>query len=173
MALKRILQSEDMYAQPEDLPWANVYVKTAEDLTITYFVKAFFAYDSGLMVVTPCFKGFIHTGTQLHQHLIEALPVFVEQPARTLDELVATVGKKGKIQLLTDDSRKASHWIYYATDSKYVQVYAGTAEEENILKSNPFLAGMGLRNARTEEEEQQDNVPKAQPKAARKPPRDV
>lgn len=143
MVLKRILQDEQLYLQPEDLPWANVYAKTVTDFSITYFVKALYVYDSGIMVILPSFKGFIHSGTQLHKHLLEAVDVFVEQPRGTLDEMVAVLGKKGKIELCTDDTRKVGYWM--KADNKYTQVYQGGVLDENISKSNPLLAGMGLR----------------------------
>jgi hypothetical protein len=172
MALKRILTSSDEYVQTDELPWANVYVKSVTDMEITYFVKALIVFDSGLMVITPCFKAFIHEGSKLHEHLMEALEIFIQQPRGTLDEMVAVLRKKGKIELLTDDSRKVGHW--HKTENKYVQVYIGKADEENKAV-NPFLAGMGLLGSHTHATAsvEPSGVPKAVSKTSGKAARDV
>jgi hypothetical protein len=167
MALHRILISEELYVQPKDLPWANEYVKGVEDLGITYFVKSFTVYESGLMAITPCFKAYIHKGTSLHKHLMEALEVFVQQPKGSIDEIVLELMKKGKVNVLTDDERKSAHWFKH--ENNYVQVYQGTAKEENIASINPFLAGMGL-HSRTGacETVEQGSVLNIAPKASRR-----
>jgi hypothetical protein len=172
VGLKRILQDEELYRQPEDLPWANIYVKSVTDLSITYFVKALYVYESGIMVILPCFKGFIHSGTQLHKHLLEALDVFVVQPKDTIDEMVAVLCKKGKIDLCTDDTRKAAYWM--KTENKYAQIYRGGVTDENISKSNPFLAGMGLLVSPKEDNERDEGGnDKTNPKTSRKSSRAV
>jgi hypothetical protein len=167
MALKRILQSSEEYVQPDDLPWANVYVKAVTDMEIAYVVKAMIAFDSGLMVITPCFKAFIHEGSQLHEFLVEALEVFLKQDKRTIDLMVVMLKKKGKIEVMTDDEVKSAHW--HKTENKYVQVPQGKMQEEETSDVNPFLAGMGLRNrVRTTETIEPGGVLKTLPKASRR-----
>jgi hypothetical protein len=167
MALKRVLQSSEEYVQPDDLPWANVYVKTVTNMEIAYAVKAMIAFDSGLMVITPCFKAFIHEGSQLHKFLVEALEVFLKQDKGTIDLMVVMLKKKGKIDVMTDDEVQSAYW--HKTENKYVQVPQGKIQEEETSDVNPFLAGMGLRKrACAAETIEQDSVLETLPKASRR-----
>jgi len=144
MTVKKLIQSEESYVESTDLPWANVYVKEVTDYSTLYFVRQAITFTSGIMVITPCFKAFMHENTSVHKHLLEALEVFVQQPPNTLDQVLVTLGKKGKIELVTDDEVKTGRWI--KTENKYVQVYKGNVGEEETAGTNPLLAGMGLRN---------------------------
>lgn len=156
----------------DSLPWANVYAKSVTDFEEAYFVTGIRPFDSGLMVMTGFFKGYIHSGSKLHDHLLEALKVWVTLPYGSVNTLLVQINKKGKLTLVQDDETKVHMW--HGSDNMYSQ-YAGgkhVLEDEDV---NPFLAGMGLHStgARTGEEDEQDNPPKTQPKAAKKPPRAV
>lgn len=167
MALRRILESKEEYVQPDDLPWANVYVKQVTDMSTVYVVKAVIAFDTGLMVITPCFKAFIHEGSQLHKFLVEALEVFVNQEHGTIDLMVVTLKKKGKVDVMIDDEAQSHMW--HKTEQKYVQVLKGKVESEELAEENPFLAGMGLRNsARKAKTDEQGGVLEAQSKVSRR-----
>jgi hypothetical protein len=167
MALRRIIQSQEEYVQPDDLPWANVYVKQVTDMDISYVVKAMIAFDSGLMVITPCFKAFIHEGSQLHKFLIEALEIFVTQEYGAVDLMFVVLRKKGKIDVMVDDEVRSHMW--HKLENKYVQVVRGEVSSEQLADPNPFLAGMGLRSdARKTETIQQGGVPKIESKVSRR-----
>lgn len=171
MALKRILATSENITNWDDLPWANVYIKEKPDLDITYPVRQVIQFDSGLMILTGCFKCFVHEGSKLHEYLIEALEVFINQPKGTLDEMIVMLRLKGKFDLFLDDEKQTGYWN--KTENKYVQVYSGSIQKENVLDGNPFLAGMGVRTPARAEDEGEGGNSKSLPKAAKKTSRDI
>jgi hypothetical protein len=152
----------------DTLPWANVFAKSVSDYDEAYFVTGIRPFDSGLMIMTGYFKGYIHSGSKLHDHLLEALKIWVTLDYGSVNTLLVQVSRKGKLTLVQDDESKTHMW--HSSDNMFSQ-FAGKILELEDMEENPFLAGMGLRNACTHaaETEQSDGVPKTLPKGSRKP----
>lgn len=151
----------------DTIPWANVFAKAVTDYDEMYFITCIRPFDTGLMVVTGYFKGYIHKGDKLHDHLLEACKVWCEQEYGTVDTLLCQLSRKGKIMLVQDDETKVHMW--HSSGGMYSQFAGGVlAMEED--SSNPFLAGMGLRSARASEEpeKQQSSLPKTPPNGSAK-----
>lgn len=156
----------------DTLPWANVYAKSVTDYNEVYFVTGIRPFDSGLMVMTGYFKGFIHSGSKLHDHLLEALKVWVTLEYGSVNTLLVQINKKGKLTLVQDEDTKVHMW--HDSANMYSQ-FAGKILGMEDEDTNPFLAGMGLRDARTHAATsvEQDSVPEALPKTSRKATRAV
>lgn len=155
----------------DSLPWANVFAKTVTNFDEAYFVTGIRPFDSGLMVMTGYFKGYIHSGSKLHDHLLEALKVWVTLPYGSVDTLLVILNKKGKITLVQDDEAKVHMW--HGSDNMYSQ-YTGGHEVLRDDDANPFLAGMGLHvPAQEESEGGKDSDDKTRSKTSRKSPRTV
>jgi hypothetical protein len=155
----------------DTLPWANVFAKKVTDYNEAYFVTGIRPFDTGLMIMTGYFKGYIHSGSQLHDHLLEALKVWVTLPKGSVNTLLVQINKKGKLTLVQDDETKVHMW--HDSDNMYSQ-YAGKILDMDETSGNPFLAGMGLHvSACASEEGDSNGDGKTLPKASRKSSRAV
>ena len=131
----------------DNLPWYNVWRRTAENPYEAYTVLFCQKFTTGIMVVCIHYKGYVHEGTRLHSHLLEALDVWADLGTAT--EVLKVVGdRKGKISVGVDDEELCHRWI--RSEDRYAQIRKKSeAPEVEGMSSNPLLAGSGVRTTRT------------------------
>lgn len=128
-----------------DLPWANEYAKNVQDFDVVYLVVSIVDLDTGLMVLTKGFKGYIYSGTQLHSFLLEAVKVYAQEQS-PVPNLLVKINKRGKLEVLRDNEETCGKWLH--SEGKYTQVQNDLFKDIPENKENPFLAGMGVRKGR-------------------------
>lgn len=153
MVLKKFGLFSAIDTDLDTLPWANVFAKSVTDYEEVYFVTGIKPFDTGLMVMTGYFKGYIHKGTKIHDYLLEALAVWVKLDYDSVDTLLVQVNRKGKLTLVQDDESKSHMW--HDSDGMYSQ-FAGKILQMEEEESNPFLAGMGLHVLRESKSDVED-----------------
>lgn len=124
------------------LPWANKWVKTADDYTEPRRVEACQVYDTGILVATQEYKAYIHEGTTLYAHVVEALKVWTLE-GKQFPSLEVRVNKKGKPELGLNEDVLNHRW--FKAENRYVQIAKKLeAELEEDTSVNPLLAGSGV-----------------------------
>ena len=124
---------------PMDLPWVNVWRKGAVDPDAPRVVWMIVKCETGLMVCTTEYKGYIQQERKVYPELLEAIETFVsdKQPEQLM--YVAPRGKKD-IEILIDDEKQSHRW--QKTENRYVQVQKGSmGKQEEEKPVNRFLAG--------------------------------
>jgi len=142
MAFKS-MSSESFDDMVDNLPWANKWKQKNGTDEQARTVLGCQVYDSGIMVVTKEYKGYLHEGQEIYANLLEALEVWVSEGKR-VPSLKVKCLKKGKLNLGTDDEEFCKCW--YRTESRYVQIFDTPDNEAKPTKTgNPLLGGSGVQ----------------------------
>lgn len=145
MAFKPLVNIETADSLIENLPWCNKWVVGRTDFDTPRNVLFCQLYDTGIMVLCDEYKGYIHQGSTLYDHLREALRVWVAQGTSTA-YLQVKANRKGKITVGTDEDQVNHRWI--SSEGRFVQVVKKSeVTKEEATSSNPLLAGSGVRTS--------------------------
>lgn len=141
MAFKHIIPPSGDELQ-DSLPWYNVWRRSADEPYEPYTVLFCQVFDTGIMVICPHYKGYIHEGTRLHSHLLEALQHWVKLAGST--PILQVVGdRKGRITVGIDDEEVNHRWI--RSENRYTQIRKKSEEStKEEVSVNPLLAGSGV-----------------------------
>lgn len=143
MAFKHIIPPSGDELQ-ESLPWYSKWRRTADEPYEPYTVLFCQVFDSGIMVLCAHYKGYVHEGTRLHSHLLEALQHWVKLGHST--PILKVVGdRRGRISVGIDDEETNHRWI--RSEDRYTQIpkKSGESSKEEV-SVNPLLAGSGVRS---------------------------
>jgi len=136
MVLRRI---DDTPVSEGDKPFINKM--SAEDFAAvvdkSFFIREVIVCDSGYLILTSVFKGFIFADSEMYKFLSEALTHWTTK-AEPSYPLFALVLKTKKITLAIDDDAMDSSWI--ASGIRYLQSQSPLdASYSTTVKSNPLL----------------------------------
>lgn len=131
----------------DSLPWANQWQKRNKENVSPLFVLGCQVYDeSGIMVITSEYKGFVHEGATMHLMLSEALTVWTAE-RKQFPSLMCICHKKGRLELGIDEEVLNTGWR--RTENRYMQLRTdGTPPAVTAKKDNPLLGGSGVQSAR-------------------------
>lgn len=149
MALKK-LSPDNTFVDVNDLPWANVWIKTNDGNNDPKPIWMVLQYDGGLAVCCKEYRGYLKIGTTAYQDLLEALDLFTSSRLPENMLYVQVVGKK-QIEILVDDEKKSRMWN--RTENRYVQVLESPIGKKSGERTNPLLAGRGVQSTTVESQE--------------------
>jgi len=135
MVLKRI----EITSQSQgDLPFLNKMGDDFDELVDTnWFVREVILCDSGYLVLTSKFKGFLFRESEIYKFLTEALNVWITHNEPSYP-LFAVVLPTKKISLAVDDEAFSSRWS--KSGLKYLQSQDPLEQSSlTIVPSNPLL----------------------------------
>lgn len=166
MAFKHIIPPSGDELQ-DSLPWYNVWRRTSDEPYEPYTVLFCQVFDTGIMVLCSHYKGYIHEGTRLHSHLLEALQHWVGLAGST--PILKVVGdRKGRITVGIDDEEVNHRWI--RSENRYTQIRKKSEDaSKEEVSVNPLLAGSGVRTSVGSLEDTSIDEAKSPSKASTKP----
>lgn len=89
---------DDKNVQSDDLPWAKEYLlETGAEEDIERVIRLI-PGNKGILAITRVYKGFIFKGTQTYSHLVDAFPMWKQDP-RLNFSLFSKLLPSGKIQI--------------------------------------------------------------------------
>ena len=142
MVLKK-LTPEVQIIDPNELPWANVWIKTNENNNVPKVVWMVVEYENGYAVCCAEYKGYIKKRTTAFEDLEEALEEFSKTKSPEPLMFVQIIGKK-QIEILVDDEKQSYFWN--VTENRFVQVLSDEIGKKSGKRTNPLLAGRGVQS---------------------------
>lgn len=145
MAFEPLSKPKDGFFDPDNLPWANEYVKDNLKEEKPYPVKFLKRTDSGYMIVTERYKAMAKEGSSNFVNIEGALPTWLEIKTDLPGLFVMLKGRREVI--LGIDQEIRTH-LWHTSEERHIQVLKKEAEgTTEAISSNPLLAGVGVHTA--------------------------
>ena len=131
-----------------DVPWVREYAANCYEDVVPVPVEWIYVCDTGYLVFTEFWKGFVFKNSKLYRDLSEVIDSYVEMSV-LLPRLYASANKSGRVALGLKHSEVDATWTHHGKE--YSQIYVRAEEflngHKKISPTNPLAIPTNGRNA--------------------------